>query len=262
MNAPRLITIGFSHFCEKARWALDRTEIDYIEDDHVPFFHVRATRRAGSRRTVPALKVEGKVLSESSDIVRFADEALPAERRLFPAEAALRAEVEGLVAEFDRSLGPAARRAAYFCLLKDTSGARALLASTGPTWERRLCYPLFPAMRVVMKRAMNITPESAARSRDRLDTTFAEVSERLSDGRRFLVGDRFSAADLTFAALAAPMLLPPQYGHPLPPPSEMPPDLAKLVGRLRDTPAGRFALRMYAEERPRVRGRSRRSTAS
>lgn len=262
MTVPRLITIGFSHYCEKARWALDRAEIDYIEDDHVPFFHVPVSLRASGQHSVPTLTVEGKVLRESSDIVRFADESLPAERRLFPEDATLRAEVEGLVAEFDRSLGPASRRAAYFSLLKDTSRARALLTSTGPAWERRLCHALFPAMRVVMKRVLKITPEGAARSRERLDASFAEVSERLADGRRFLVGDRFSAADLTFAALAGPILVPPQYGHPLPSPSEMPPDLAALIGRLRETPAGRFALRMYAEERPRLRGRTPRSTAA
>ncbi|HEU4533735.1 MAG TPA: glutathione S-transferase family protein [Polyangiaceae bacterium] len=262
MNAPRLITIGFSHYCEKARWALDRAAIDYVEDAHVPIFHARAALRAGSKRTVPALQAGGRLLSESSDIVRFADESLPADRRLFPDDGALRAEVEGLVAEFDRTLGPATRRAAYFPLLKDTARARALLASTGPTWERRLCYPLFPAMRAVMRRAMNITPDAAARSRDRIDATFASVAERLADGRRFLAGDRFTAADLTFAALAGPVLVPPQYGHPMPPLSELPAELAALVERLRDTPAGRFALRVYAEERPRVRAQSPHSAAS
>jgi glutathione S-transferase len=32
------------------------------------------------------------------------------------------------------------------------------------------------------------------------------MDERLSDRRRFLAGERFTAADLTFAALAAPGL--------------------------------------------------------
>ncbi len=262
MTAPRLITIGFSHYCEKARWALDRAEIDYVEDDHVPIFHARISLGAGAHRTVPALKAGGRVISESSDIVRFADEALPPARRLFPAEPSLRAEVEGLVAEFDRSLGPATRRLVYFSLLKDPPRARAVITSTGPAWERRLVAPLFPAMRLLMRKGMKITPEGAARSRERVDTTFASVAERLADGRRYLAGDGFSAADLTFAALASPALLPPQYGHRLPPLSELSSELSDLVERLRETPAGRFALRLYAEERPPTRGKGPRPAAS
>lgn len=42
---------------------------------------------------------------------------------------------------------------------------------------------------------------------------FAELGERLQGGRRrYLVGDAFTAADLTFASLAALVLLPEQYG--------------------------------------------------
>ena len=29
--AARLVTIPISHFCEKARWALDRAGVDYVE---------------------------------------------------------------------------------------------------------------------------------------------------------------------------------------------------------------------------------------
>jgi glutathione S-transferase len=262
MTTPRLITIGFSHYCEKARWALDRAEIDYVEDDHAPVFHVAFSLRAGGRRSTPALEAGGGVYHESSDIVRYADRQLPPERRLFPDEAGARAEIEALVAEFDRSLGPASRRVAYFYLLKDASRAKAVLTSTGPLWERKLTHPLFPAIRLLMQRAMKITAEGAARSREKLNTAFASVTERLSDGRRYLVGDRFSAADLTFASLAAPVLLPPQYGHLLPAASELPTEYAGLVEQLRATPAGRFALRLYAEDRPAVRGRGPRAVAS
>ena len=69
----RLITIGFSHFCEKARWALDRTALEYSEDDHVPLFHWRASFGAGGTRTVPVLVTPGRVLKDSNEILRFAE---------------------------------------------------------------------------------------------------------------------------------------------------------------------------------------------
>ena len=43
----RLITIPFSHYCEKARWALDYCGVPYTEDAHLPGLHIRPTRRAG-----------------------------------------------------------------------------------------------------------------------------------------------------------------------------------------------------------------------
>ncbi|MEM1168380.1 MAG: glutathione S-transferase N-terminal domain-containing protein [Cyanobacteria bacterium P01_H01_bin.35] len=47
MNPPnyRLITIPISHFSEKARWALDRLNITYTEEPHVPVFHRFATMK-------------------------------------------------------------------------------------------------------------------------------------------------------------------------------------------------------------------------
>jgi len=39
----RLVTVGFSHFCEKARWALDISGMDYYEEVHAPAMHLTST---------------------------------------------------------------------------------------------------------------------------------------------------------------------------------------------------------------------------
>jgi glutathione S-transferase len=70
---------------------------------------------------------------------------------------------------------------------------------------------------------------------------FDMVAELLSDGRPFLCGERFSAADLTFAALAAAVTAPPQYGVRLPQPDELPEPVAGELRAFRDHPAGRYA---------------------
>jgi glutathione S-transferase len=78
---------------------------------------------------------------------------------------------------------------------------------------------------------------------------FRDVGEQLGDGRPFLVGERFSAADLTFAALASPLLLPPQCGASYPALDIVSETMRDEVLRLRETAAGRFALRLYAQHR-------------
>jgi glutathione S-transferase len=107
--------------------------------------------------------------------------------------------------------------------------------------------------RPIIRRVLRITPDSAARSLERVRALFALIGERLADGRSFLVGEQFTAADLTFAALAAPVLLPPEFGGALPAVSAVPARMAAAVSELRASPAGRFALGMYARHRPAPR---------
>src|SRR4051812_1964097 len=69
----RLITIRFSHYCEKARWALDHSGIDYEERSHLPLFAWFPALAGGRKRTVPVLVGDGERLSDSTDILRWVD---------------------------------------------------------------------------------------------------------------------------------------------------------------------------------------------
>jgi glutathione S-transferase len=123
-------------------------------------------------------------------------------------------------------------------------------ACTGvPAWERRVLPLVYPLVTRVIDRYLRITPDAAARSEAEVRGIFDAVAERLADGRPYLCGDRFTAADLTFAALAAAVLMPPEYGVPLPQPDELPQPMAAVVRELRAHPAGAHALAMFRTER-------------
>jgi glutathione S-transferase len=248
--APLLVTIAFSHFCEKARWALDHARIPHRESAHLPVFHVPAVRRAGGRRSTPALVTEDGVLADSSDILAWIDRRRP-EIGLFGKTSAEQDEVSRPEDRFDEALGPHVRRWAYFHLLGDrTASLRLFDAQPGvPALERAAMRAAFPLVRGLMRRAMNIHAEGAERSRRHVDELFAEVSTRLADGRPYLVGDGPTAADLTFAALALPAVLPDHPVVRLRPLSALPPAAATQVEAWRATPAGRFATRMVREHR-------------
>jgi glutathione S-transferase len=251
-SLPILVTIPFSHYCEKARWALRHARVDFIEEGHLPFASRVATWRHGKWSSVPLLarggNGAGPPLADSTEILRWADERAPAGRKLYPADPALRREVCELEDRFDTVLGPHMRRLAYSYVLPD----RKLLiefSSGVPGYERASLRVLLPLARAAIKKGLKVDAAGVARSREKIDAELAFVADRLAGGKPYLVGDTFSAADLTFAALAAPMLGPEGYGAPVPPLERLPAEGQADVLRLRATTAGRFALRIYDEHR-------------
>jgi glutathione S-transferase len=246
---PVLITIPISHYCEKARWALERAGIPYRERAHLQVLHWIPVTRAGGKKTAPVLVWGDRVFADSADIVEEAGAKAPPNRGLFPEDPAAAAEVRALQSDLDAGLGPEGRRWMYNAL----RGRRDIAVKYGctgvPAWQRRALPFAYPMAARIIDRYLDVTPATAARSETAVRAIFDGVAERLDDGRPYLCGTSFSAADLTFASLAAPMLMPPEYGVPLPQPDELPAAMAATVRELREHPAGAYALRMFREER-------------
>jgi glutathione S-transferase len=236
------ITIPLSHYCEKARWSLDRAALPYKEEPHAPLF----SRIAGG--TVPVLVHGNDRFTDSTDILVHADEFRGGDF-LYPRDAVLREAVDALEEKFDTELGPHTRRWAYAQVLPHTKQLRSLWSRDVPRLEGFAIKLVAPLTRPLVRKAYRITPDGAQRSLERVRSLFEDVRRGLADGRRFLTGDRFTAADLTFAALAAPMLLPPGCRAVQPTIEDIPAAMRDEILRLRDTAAGTFALRLFAQER-------------
>ncbi|GFR45581.1 hypothetical protein Agub_g6975 [Astrephomene gubernaculifera] len=123
------------------------------------------------------------------------------------------------------------------------------------SWRCAALRWLYPVVRGAICRGMRVNEETAAACLQRVRQVFDEVGARLGaggdgdvGGSRYLVGSHFTAADLTFAAMSAVLLMPEGlYGAYLPPLEAWGPD---FPGRqLRETVAGRHALRMYEMHR-------------
>ena len=244
---PRLITITFSHYCEKARWALEYRKIAFTEEAHLPTFHALPAFRSSRQRMVPVLVEGNTAIPDSTAILRWADAQRSAGPRLYPD--ALADEILALEERFDRNLGPASRRWAYGFILRERELLLKIAEQGAPPWQHRTLPYIFPFARWLMRKSMRIDDAGIARSRQKLDRVFDDVAALLSDGRRYLCGDQLSAADITFAALAAPALMPAAYGSPLPPIRELPAKPRTEIAAYRAHAAGAFALRIYAEER-------------
>ena len=94
MSDLRLITIPPSHYCEKARWALDYLGVPYREEGHPPLLHRWAVKTAAGRRTTPVLVAGDTVLSDSTDILQYLDTTYVEGWRPYPRDSQLRVEAE------------------------------------------------------------------------------------------------------------------------------------------------------------------------
>lgn len=234
-----------SHYCEKARWALDRSGLAYVEEVHAPLFHRMATRPSGGG-SVPVLVHDGQAYIDSTDILLLVDRLRGG---LFPVDTVLREEVLQLEDDFDVNLGPHTRRWAYSQLLPHSSILRQIMSPGVSRGERILLPAVLPFAKHLIRSRLRISAESAVWSLERVRQVFRQVDLLLEDGRAFLVGGQMTAADITFAALAAPVLLPPGYRGALPALAQVPSIVQDTVAGFRDTIAGKFALRLFAEQR-------------
>ena len=209
-----------------------------------------ARHRAGI--TVPILISGDRKIGGSAAILHHIDTQLAPEERLYPEDPAARREVEDLERRFDDDLGPATRLIAYWHILPHPDMLFGLMDHNLPKGEHFVLRKMTPGVNAIIRKALRVNGETADRSTLLVAEIFNEVGERLADGRRYLVGDRFTAADLAFASMSAPTLWPENYGSWLPKLEDAPPEMAAPVRMLRETPAGKFALRMFEEERPHV----------
>ena len=249
----RLVTIPISHYCEKARWALDHAGIPFVEEGHLQGFHYLHSLRAGSM-TVPVLYMDdGRVLTESADIVRWADERLPAGRRLYPSDSRLRAEIERFELRMDTELGPAGRLWMYTYMFDRVPLLLEYARRQGvPAWEARAMPVVVRIFKPFARRRLNWKSDSRETSLATVSRILDEVGARIGPhggGGRFLFGDRFTAADLTFASLMAPVIIPAGYGVVLPALEELPQEMVAQLRKWREHPASRFAQWLYDHHR-------------
>lgn len=69
MVPPRLIVLGPSHYCERARWALDHAGIDYREIHWAVGPHLPLARRLAPKSTLPILDTGDEIIQGSDRIL-------------------------------------------------------------------------------------------------------------------------------------------------------------------------------------------------
>lgn len=138
-NNNVLVTIAFSHFNERARWALDWAGVPYHEVRRLPGFHVPAVMKynklTNCKKTVDDNKISspmstpllaildadgkgGRAIQNSGLIVLYAESRRGSKPSLFPADPAELELCNQLCQRFHDEVGPALRTIVYADLFK------------------------------------------------------------------------------------------------------------------------------------------------
>jgi glutathione S-transferase len=237
--------IPLSHFSEKVRWALDYKRIPHRRQVLGPDYLIRAWRATGQGK-LPILFLDGRAIADSTRIIAALEERHP-EPALYPRDDAARQRALALEDLLDEQLGPALRAAVITPLFRSDPDVGLRVLTTGmPDAAYRQLRPLlrlfvpYYRFRHRMRDAdLEADRAAVAASLDRL--------EREREGRRYLVGDAFSVADLTAAALLSPIVQPPEIQYPLR--VQLPPYLEEYRAAVLRHPATQWAADVYRTHR-------------
>ena len=243
-DLPVLWQLRFSHFNEKARWALDYKHVPHRRRSLAPGPHASRSKRLGGRGTTPILIVDGEVIGDTTEIVASLEKRNP-DPPLFPDHEADRRTALELEERFDEELGPGIRSAIFHAILPDRRLTVWLTTQGLPARYRIVFSSIYPLVRRAVRRGISAGDDAARRGRDQTVAAMDLIEAELHGD--YLVGDRFSVADLTAAALLCPLVAPPQFAYNWPP--AWTDEWEEFRRSLADRPAYKWVQEMFARHR-------------
>ena len=228
----RLIVLPPSHYCERARWALDHKRVAYTEVPWAVGCHLPLARWLAPATTLPILVTGEGVIQGSDRILDWADVS------------GGDAQVED---RFENGMGPLVRQYIYAAILGDAeSRVREVLFDGVSAVQARIGRLMWPVTRRFMISAMKARPELVGELEKRLAAEL-DWFDRCIRGRRHLVRDKLGRADITAASLLAPLARPPAC--PLYRQIVLPPRVEETLRRWSARPALEWVQRLYADYR-------------
>lgn len=252
MNQPyTLYTFAMSHYSEKIRWTLDHSALPYREVCMSPVFHIGPALRMGgrARTTLPILDTGSETIQDSARILRWLEKH-HAPLAVLPTP--LSDEIHQACARFD-AIGKDVARFLYAKAFgHGDEHIRRLWTDHATPSQARFIRIGYPLIRWGFRRKLNITERGAARAQARITEVIDWLEQQLAQGQTYLIDGRFTAADITAAALLAPLACPPQhpvYGDP-----DYQRTMRDATAPWHTRPALAWVRRLYAEHRPAMQG--------
>jgi glutathione S-transferase len=244
-KAPVLWHLKVSNYNEKARWALDYKAVPHVRRAVTPGRHRAIARGLCGGTTFPILVLDGESIGDSTSIIAALEQRHP-RPPLYPPDPQARRRALELEEFFDEELGPYVRLIAIHQMLGEASLFLDAFTPDLAASRRLVARATFPLVRRRVNADMGIDERSVELAYDKVRAAGERFRAELGPSG-YLVGDRFSVADLTLAALVAPVVAPREFPYPQPQRGH------QLLGPLRETLAQSgvldWTLDLYARHR-------------
>jgi glutathione S-transferase len=244
-DLPVLWHLKVSHYNEKVRWALDYKGVPHARRALDAGFHRGTARRLSGGDTLPVLVLDGRGIGDSTRIIAELERLHP-DPPLYPADPEERGRAVELEEFFDEELGPYTRLLVVHHLQPD---AELMLRTFTPDLGRRrrlVAKATWPLVRRQLNRDFGIDDASVEGAFAKLRAAGERFRAELGPSG-YLADPGFSVADLTLAALVAPVIAPEEF--PYTQPQRHHPRLERVRAALDENGILEWAHRMYARHR-------------
>lgn len=245
MTPPILWHFAISHFTEKARWALDWKKVPHVRKLLLLDYPVRCFLKTG-QMSLPALFWDGETILDSTKIIQHLETVVP-NPALYPDDNGERRRALELEDFFDEEVGAHIRAVVVNQLF--TAGARVAAEGFGmgqthaTKWALRVAAPLF---RPFYQYRHNMNPQSIALGIEKIASGIEKLEASIQPSG-YLVGDRFSVADLTAASIMYPLAEPAEYPYRIPPVASE--AIGAALAPFRSSQAREWVREIYARHR-------------
>lgn len=249
MSAPEIELIQFlySPYNEKARWALDLKGIKHRRRTLLPGPHMPTVKKLTGQTATPVLRLGGEIVWGSARILEAIERAFPTPT-LFPSAPEERRRAAEIEKRFDQDWTPRARRFVLADMLPTPAYFAAVFARDESPLSRLFYRLILPLAAPLVRKGNGIAGEASIVDGVAATDEAFDFVARESAATGYLVGDRFTVADLAAAASLAPLVEPP---HPdMKRPEPYPPKVVARLARWRSHPGRDWVLRIYREHRP------------
>lgn len=244
---PILHVFAISHYCEKARWALDHLGIDYRLQHTMPGMNRRIAKKLGSESgSLPFLQTGNLCIAGSAAIIDWSEQHRGVGRPSLGGDNP--AEVAAIEQRLDDVTGVHIRRYYYSdALLSDPASVRQIFARDLPFVQKAAVTLGWSKIVPMMIKGMDLGEAQGLRSFQKLAAELEWLEILLADGRPYLTGDTFTRADVTAASLLAPLVNPAK--HPTYAALSLPKRVAETINDWRKRPALQWVSTVYDRHR-------------
>lgn len=192
-SRPRLYVFPPSHYCERARWALDISGIEYDEHRWAVGVHVFLTCRIAPSTTLPILETAEEIIQGSGKILDWTQ---------------LSGGIPEVESRFESTIGVLVRRFIYSATLSTRgSGVRQALFSSVPAGQRIIGQLLWPITKQLIITRMQAKESFLVSLKDDISRELDWFEKQLSEDSSLSNGLKTRAV-VTAASLLSPLARP------------------------------------------------------